>query len=203
MSSGLLLPLPTLEVVSRRCTKCLVEKPLSCFSKHPIGKYGVRPACRECTALYRRENYARLRAGVLDWEERNKDRVRASKRAWNAANRDKLRESRKKWRESNTDLARLIACNDAHRRRNWKLGRDGSGYTQTWRVQARIALYGGRCYYCGGDGKTLDHRIPLARGGSHLPANLVPCCKSCNSRKHTMTEREFRARLVCGFSSDG
>lgn len=39
---------------------------------------------------------------------------------------------------------------------------------------------------------TMDHRVPLARGGRHEIQNVVPACKTCNSRKHTRTEAEFR-----------
>lgn len=43
------------------------------------------------------------------------------------------------------------------------------------------------CVYCGArltDGNTtLDHMEPLSRGGTHSAANLVACCRSCNSRK--------------------
>jgi 5-methylcytosine-specific restriction endonuclease McrA len=41
----------------------------------------------------------------------------------------------------------------------------------------------------------MDHRLPLARGGRHEIENVIPACKSCNSRKHTRTEEEFRAFL--------
>lgn len=32
---------------------------------------------------------------------------------------------------------------------------------------------------------TLDHIIPLSRGGTHDIDNLVLACKSCNSRRHS------------------
>ena len=45
----------------------------------------------------------------------------------------------------------------------------------------------GTCYYCGRRvgyaGLTMDHVIPLARGGRSTKDNLVPCCKECNTRK--------------------
>jgi 5-methylcytosine-specific restriction endonuclease McrA len=28
---------------------------------------------------------------------------------------------------------------------------------------------------------TIDHVIPVSQGGSHDPANLVTCCRACNS----------------------
>jgi len=47
------------------------------------------------------------------------------------------------------------------------------------------AAYDYRCVYCGHKQAhlTQDHITPLARGGSHTLANVVPACGSCNSRK--------------------
>jgi len=57
------------------------------------------------------------------------------------------------------------------------------------KVQARIDFYGGRCYICGvEDATTIDHVKPIAKGGPHIPANLRPCCLSCNSRKRDIWE---------------
>jgi len=44
-----------------------------------------------------------------------------------------------------------------------------------------------RCAYCGRQVKghlTRDHLTPLSKGGSHTLANIVPACRSCNSKKH-------------------
>jgi 5-methylcytosine-specific restriction endonuclease McrA len=40
---------------------------------------------------------------------------------------------------------------------------------------------------------TLDHVVPLTRGGSHTADNLRVCCRSCNSRKgrHLLTELAY------------
>ena len=49
------------------------------------------------------------------------------------------------------------------------------------------------CAYCGGRGGTVDHVVPLARGGLHEASNLASACASCNFAKHTRTGEEFRA----------
>jgi len=45
----------------------------------------------------------------------------------------------------------------------------------------------GTCWYCGEQvgfkNLTMDHVIPLARGGRSTKDNLVPCCKECNNKK--------------------
>ena len=41
------------------------------------------------------------------------------------------------------------------------------------------------CYYCGARGKlTVDHLIPIVRGGPDEADNLIWACRSCNSSKH-------------------
>ena len=55
----------------------------------------------------------------------------------------------------------------------------------------------GRCMYCGTrqrmDLMDVDHKIPLARGGSDSRRNLQLLCRTCNARKGAKTDREFRA----------
>ena len=41
-----------------------------------------------------------------------------------------------------------------------------------------------RCHYCHQETKlTIDHVIPLSKGGAHVKENVVPACTPCNSKK--------------------
>lgn len=57
----------------------------------------------------------------------------------------------------------------------------------------------GKCYYCGKKtafkNLTMDHLVPLARGGRSTKDNLVPCCKECNNRKKGMLPLEWEEYL--------
>ena len=54
-----------------------------------------------------------------------------------------------------------------------------------WRkIRAQVfAAKGKRCHWCGAPATTVDHVVPLAAGGGHGLANLVPACRRCNSRR--------------------
>ncbi len=61
--------------------------------------------------------------------------------------------------------------------------------------------FGCRCWYCGikctsagnlPNSFTLDHVVPLSKGGREDADNIVPCCKSCNSTKGSKSVEEFR-----------
>lgn len=52
-------------------------------------------------------------------------------------------------------------------------------------LRARFALFGDSCAYCGKGGKvSIDHVMPLSKGGLDEYRNVVPACKTCNSSKN-------------------
>lgn len=57
----------------------------------------------------------------------------------------------------------------------------------------------GVCYYCrcrvGAAALTMDHIVPLGRGGRSLRGNVVPACKDCNRRKRSLVPVEWQAYL--------
>ncbi len=65
-----------------------------------------------------------------------------------------------------------------------------------WWKRKRAA---GICYYCGGKFKvmelTMDHLIPIVRGGRSVPGNLVPACKECNNKKKYLLPTEWEEYL--------
>jgi len=65
-------------------------------------------------------------------------------------------------------------------------------------------LQAGLCHYCGKKFKaaalTMDHVVPLARGGLSTPGNLVPACHGCNRDKKLETPAE---KLLTALRTDG
>ena len=53
----------------------------------------------------------------------------------------------------------------------------------------------GECYYCnlkvGMSNLTMDHVIPMSRGGKSRKGNIVPACKECNNKKKYLLPIEW------------
>jgi 5-methylcytosine-specific restriction endonuclease McrA len=60
-------------------------------------------------------------------------------------------------------------------------------------------LGAGICHYCrgrvGAAALTMDHLVPLGRGGRSVRGNVVPACKDCNTRKRTLLPVEWQEYL--------
>lgn len=59
--------------------------------------------------------------------------------------------------------------------------------------------FGGKCFYCGEKKRlSMDHVVPVSRGGSHGAGNIVPACVSCNASKNSSFVVEWRMRKRMG-----
>lgn len=58
------------------------------------------------------------------------------------------------------------------------------GSTSAWRrTRAAVLAAHPFCAYCGAPADTVDHIVPLSRGGTDDPSNLRSACRACNTRK--------------------
>lgn len=61
----------------------------------------------------------------------------------------------------------------------------GAGYFNHAKWENIKAMFGYRCRLCrrSNVNLTIDHRIPISKGGKHDETNIQPLCQSCNSKK--------------------
>ena len=68
--------------------------------------------------------------------------------------------------------------------------------TQWWKRRLAKAV----CYYCGRTTSprelTMDHIVPIARGGKSIKGNVVPACKTCNNAKKQLLPMEWEQYLA-------
>src|SRR6266568_4979234 len=57
----------------------------------------------------------------------------------------------------------------------------------------------GGCHWCGGSfapaDLTMDHIVPIVRGGRSTRGNIVPACKECNNKKKYLLPLEWEEYL--------
>lgn len=67
--------------------------------------------------------------------------------------------------------------------------------SQWWKRKRSIGV----CHYCQASflpaELTMDHIIPIGRGGRSEKFNLVPCCKDCNTQKQSLLPAEWEEHM--------
>lgn len=88
----------------------------------------------------------------------------------------------------------IIEVSEEEIRREKEKGRD-LRKTRWWKNR----LARGICHYCGGSFPpselTMDHLVPIIRGGRSTQGNVVPACKECNSKKGYLLPLEWEEYL--------
>lgn len=75
---------------------------------------------------------------------------------------------------------------ETHLRRVQKQENGGKITRKQWRELCR--QFNHRCASCSRKTKlTMDHIVPLSKGGAHSIENIQPLCMTCNQKKHTKT----------------
>jgi 5-methylcytosine-specific restriction endonuclease McrA len=163
---------------------------------------------REARRRYRETHSNEIRQGNRVYRETHREIRQESARRWREAHREERAEAGRKWREEHRDHCQEHARQyhathledgrlKSERRRTRKRSAPGSYDTRDIGIMLRNQK--GRCWWCGKameDKYTIDHRIPLVRGGSNEPTNLILACASCNKSKGMKVPSEFAGRLL-------
>lgn len=157
----------------------------------------------EIKRAHRKTDYARhaerYKARAKEWAQENPERCLAAQHRFHERNPDaakgymekaiakdpdahyqKVRVKAKEYRQENPQKVRIAQGNCRAQRKK----ATGRFTNEEW--SALCDKYGHQCLCCGCVCKpSIDHIIPLARGGSNLIDNLQPICVRCNKWKHT------------------
>lgn len=169
---------------AKRCSACRTVKPLTEF--HKAGEY---PRCKACVRESNREQYAVHRQQNLErarlWREANPEKARENNKAYHQANRDRRRDYARKRMDDFAALAQ------SHLARAIRAGVPVTGVVdleQLWVAQEGV------CAICrvvidpnlrwpDQFSKSVDHIIPVSRGGHHSQENVQWTHVDCNRRK--------------------
>jgi len=132
-------------------------------------------------------NQEKLQKQNKEWANLHPEKIKSYNKKYRLGHPEKVKEVEKAYRESHKE--KLVLRTIKHRA---KL-KSASGFglsTTEWNWIRKMFDY--RCAYCGKETKlTVDHVVPLSKGGIHDISNVVPSCMPCNSGKQDRTLLEF------------
>lgn len=170
----------------KTCSKCGETKPATTehFNRCQRSPGGLRAKCKECRKLETQERYTINPDYNRAYYLANQERLQERARSYGAAHREQERARVRLWREKHPERARASKRAAVLRRLARKRGAQGNHTAKD--VQLQYEAQKGKCYYCKatvGDTYHVDHVIPLSRGGSNGPENIVIACQVCNQSK--------------------
>lgn len=137
------------------------------------------------------------------YRERHRGKINERKRARYYAHSEEIREKSAEYRKKNYERRLEIERNS--REKNKEKWRPAKNARQSIRYRGLKKdkfvildrelqrIYSAPCYNCGSmEDQTLDHIIPLSKGGRHSVGNIGTLCSSCNSSKHARTITEWK-----------
>jgi hypothetical protein len=176
---------------TRTCTKCNERLPISSFHKDKAATDGLRATCKKCRI-----------SRVKDWYEENVEERRQKANSRRKENVESERQKEKKRYERDREKRIALATEHSHRRKARKLN---TVVEKGISVLSLKKKHGTKCHYCkkemdfskgvgrkfNGDMATIEHLIPLARGGEHTFVNTVLACRFCNISRGAKSQEDF------------
>lgn len=173
----------------KTCSTCKTQKPYTDFRadvRYSDGYMGQCNTCRNAKkSEYHLNNKEKIKATKAVWRANNKEKLVSYRIKYHAKYPDKITATRRNWESKNREAIRNIKA------------------TRRSRLEANAVyvisrkelhkLHNSACIYCGSfDRISMDHVVPIYRGGSHGIGNLVSACLACNSSKKDRTIMEWR-----------
>lgn len=194
---------PAVTVSEKQCVRCQRFLPASDFSPSRSHSDRLESACRQCRNAYRAnsisvptekccsvckevkpsDDFYRTNKHLDGLYSRCKDchneRAAPGQAKYRTVNQERVQGWLREWNRTNQEARRVIN----HRRRAAKHAVESNFTRKQW--AALKEAYEHCCAYCGKPSQrlTIDHVIPLSKGGPHTIQNIVPACNPCNSSK--------------------
>lgn len=194
----------------KKCTGCGVVKTYTEYSKARRAKDGYCHRCKECQRLHYQSTRDEALKKKKDYRERPE--IREHKRVYGIEYRKRSgyrptsgsklspeyqREYRRRPEAKERRRAKAAEYLQRRRARKAKVVSQLTQNEWLWLLEQS----GYRCVYCGQHQDEIgtlaqEHVVPLAQGGAYTITNIVPACRTCNSRKQARTPTQAGMSFV-------
>jgi len=145
---------------------------------------GLQFHCKACQHAAYVIRYTKKKADInaqnKAYRKANPEKTARRKRTYYETHKEQYRRDLRAWRKAHWQHHYI---NHLAKRQALIRGASISDFTLEDWIEL-LEQYGYLCAYCHSTSKlTMDHVVPLSKGGPHTKDNIVPACQPCNSRK--------------------
>lgn len=196
----------------KKCTKCGFPKPLESFSKDRSRKDGLQSKCRQCSSEYKAERKAagivvpsHTKEARREYAQKNPDAVKRAKLSWLQRNIESERLRSRQYNQAyyQEHSSAILAQQQRRRLEDPSIQRDSNARHRARKKNAAVENVRSLvvferdtwvCQLCFLPvdktlrkldlmSKSLDHIVPLSKGGEHSYANTQLAHLRCNMKK--------------------
>lgn len=156
-----------------------------------------RERLKQKSRVYYRQNIDYERQYRYDYYRRNMATMKQRAHLHYQDNKERHHRLSREWNRNHPNQSRAIK----HRARVLRISRIAASdrHFTAKDIERQYKAQKGRCYWCGkklGKSYHVDHIVPIARGGSNAPENIVIACPPCNLSKNDSLPHEWSDKLL-------
>jgi 5-methylcytosine-specific restriction endonuclease McrA len=176
--------------VERQCGRCKETKPIEAFSPNKNGAFGRQSTCKACSNVMAKERWAAKKAArppkVRPTQEETSAKAREYSAAHYAANKERKQALAREWKRNNP--GKMVDYNHRRRARKYavayeKIDAVKVAERDNWTCALCCLSVNPALKFPDPGSRSMDHIVPLVKGGAHTYDNIQLAHFLCNNLK--------------------